>query len=501
MARPVIQRTRTAVIPNLRLAAHIKADCNALVSAIDINADGQAGKLPQWSEAPRFEKGFWTEAPLVNRSNLKTGAKRVIRPGAANSSNVDLKNNTDGAQPSRPQPGLLPQWSEVPRFHEEFWTEAPLVDREKMIKEKDGMVGGRKIPEHRQDHLINGSQIDFANVPATPPKKLSQNPGIRQARKSNADHLMQIATVDPDLAPPDDVRHFDQNSGIIRGRKSNRDHLSGVASVSQDYSIVPATPEVHLAQNPDIIQVRKAHRDHLIGVGSQVSGDRELVPEERERHRSEPAKTHLLGAAAQVDPESEPPDPVKRLQQRPNSFCPGGGLILLEEAKAAEKGSGAKLLDWWGNPTTGTACASATPRRGRVESICSDACSGRTALSVTSVRTARSGASDRAGMVNSMVPTERISTTATKASMQPKRNVLDFKRSPRKEVHRIFGACGAPATIPIGGPAAHSTIPAPNAFTSRSASVDATPRSSRVPTAINEFLVKDRQWTAPASAR
>merc|ERR1712196_690279 len=113
----------------------------------------------------------------------------------------------------RPAGGRVPPWSDVPRFEAEFWTEAPLVDRAKMVEAKHGLVGGkRKIT--CQDHLVAGASVNADVVPPTPPPYRENNSGIVRARELNRDHLRGIAEVNPEVVPATPPPYRDDSSGI-----------------------------------------------------------------------------------------------------------------------------------------------------------------------------------------------------------------------------------------------------------------------------------------------
>jgi len=211
---------------------------------------------------------------LVQANHIEAGArkKQTKRAGGGLVGAAQIQNDAAPATP-RPQPGTLPIWSAVPRFEAEFWTEAPLLDREKVVEARHGLTGGRR---HIQvvDHF-SGAAINREVVPPTPPKHRENNSGIVRARQSNADHLTGIAEVNPKIVPPTPRKHRENNSGIVRARLSNVDHLHGGASVNE--SIVPPTPPKQFANNAEIVQARKLNSDHLVGIAG-INLD--LVPEE-----------------------------------------------------------------------------------------------------------------------------------------------------------------------------------------------------------------------------
>lgn len=320
--------------------------------SVDQSSPRQVGNLPQWSKVERFDRGFWTEAPLVDRSKLvqathvETGA-----PGTYQARKRQIPNNTtthapDNLQNNNGDPGrrvgTLPQWSVVPRFDNSFWTEAPLVDREKLIQDRHELTKGRKKTPHCPDNLIGAAKVNRDVVPSTPVRHKDNNSGIVRARKTNEDHLTGIAEVRPDAAE------------IVPRRvppRSNVDHLCGAASVN--YDIVPPIPVKKFANNSGIVETRKVHIDHLVG---PAVVNRDIVPMDPYRQRKT-VHTHLLGGGAQVNPDSVPLEHQKRLQQPPsNLVC--GGCILVEEHLSGRGG----LRDWWGHRANASASTSSTPR-------------------------------------------------------------------------------------------------------------------------------------------
>lgn len=320
----------------------------------DQSSPRQVGNLPRWSEGERFDRGFWTEAPLVDRSQLvrathvETGArarKRQIANNTTAHAPYSLQNNN--LDPGR-RVGSLPPWSVVPRFDNQFWTEAPLVEREKLMQDRYELTKGLKKTPHRKDNLISAAQVNADVVPPTPIKRFDNNSGIvRARRRAGADHLTGIAEVSSEAAEAKPRRTpRAERSGAV-------DHLQGAASVNHD--VVPPIPLKRFANNSGIVEARKVHIDHLVG---PAVVNRDIVPLDPTRLRKS-VHSHFLGGGCQVNPDSVPLEPRKRLQHPPsNLLC--GGCILVEEHLSGRGQSG--LRDWWGHRASASAGTSSTPR-------------------------------------------------------------------------------------------------------------------------------------------
>jgi len=394
-----------------------------------------------WTNAPRFDAGFWTEAPLVDRATYHakhalTGAKKRIGPEAVGGRSIQA----DPAAPATGRAaGTLPVWSDVPRFDAEFWTKAPLVDREKVVEAKHMLVGGRRKLQGPTNNLGNAGQHNV-DAPQTP-RKLLNDSGIVRARLSNADHLMGIAEVNPKVAPPTPRRHVDNNSGIVRARRSNVDHLKGAASINLD--LTPATPPRYRGGKTDTLAELPARVDHLVGIASI---NLEMVPEEMLRHGCfVQAPSHLFGVGAQVNPDvgMEQRLPRKKIQHPPSNL--GGGCAVVAEDHIPGR---SVLRDWRGQAVTGPVSTCVTPRAGSVVSTPRqvhqpDCASIRSLSSCASPRITCAETSDRVApsgcVAASATSTPRISNMANLGTPRATVNAVQHQ-------HRMFGIPGAPAS-------------------------------------------------------
>jgi hypothetical protein len=321
--------------------------------------------------------------------------------------------------------GTLPQWSEVPRFHAGFWTDAPLVDREKVVQERDGFAGGRR-KLRCQDHLVNSGQINNDVVPSTPVKYRENNSGIVQARRSNCDHLRGIAEVNPEVSPPTPRKHMDNNSGIVRARQANMDHLAGAASVNHE--VVPATPIKQIFMHNDTLEARRCHLVGMAGINL------DLVPEETGKQFHVNEVCHLLGGGAQVNPDAVPGTPRRRWQH-PASHLICGGCVIVETSPPGRNG----LRDWWGQEarTSGSSCS--TPQRVRKGRDVDSNTSGTYAAAAwPTMQTAFASRGPPGHTAPRMSARGRSSNAASVGSTALDRHIVDSSTcSPR--LHRLAG--------------------------------------------------------------
>lgn len=389
------------------------------------------GALPPWSEAPRFDAGFWTDAPLVDRAkmvqsrDIEAGGRKRIH---ARAGVVTLQEASDAVRASpRLRARSLPHWSEVPRFDAN------------LFEAKQSFAGGRR-KVHCRDHLDNSAQVDREVVPPTPlnSKMLDNNSGIVRARRSNRDHLKGGAEVDPEAVPATPTRFKWQHLHTERNN-SKVDHLRHSVSINCD--IVPATPIKQFAKNAEIVEARKAHRDHLVGIAG-INLD--LVPEELVRHRVTQIPCHLIGGSAEVDPDTIPLEPRRRLQHPASHLC-GGGAVLADDADSQMKGR-AVLRDWWGNPAHGPGCCVSTPRSARSET--------RNTRKAPSVAAAATGSPSLPGdRISLPAPwqatlSEKISDVATSGANYSAARGAGSARSSRYNSRRYTTSvlCGSPTS-------------------------------------------------------
>jgi len=204
---------------------------NAMTSA-SLRAPRQVGELPPWSEAPRFEPRFWTEAPLVDRGKLLReselgGTARRCQDRGQKTRSSPIETNTVPSAPRLAQ-GNLAEWSTVPRFQSGFWTEAPLVDRDRLLKERE--LGSRRNL-NAEDHLDSAAQVHPEASPRAG-KKIVNSADILRAK---IDHLKGTsAEVNREVVPTPPLRQFDQNSGIVKARHANGDHIEMLQLSSRD---------------------------------------------------------------------------------------------------------------------------------------------------------------------------------------------------------------------------------------------------------------------------
>jgi len=430
----------------------------------------QVGVLPQWSETPRFEAAFWTESPLVDRSKL-----------------LEVKHiDTIDGKPKKTQRERRCAGNKLPCFEPGFYEEK-LEDKDK----QDVLKKAKKRVKHPQpDNLVNSAQINYDVVPPDAPKHEDNSSGILRAKRSNADHLDGSAVEVKHVVGDDKLNKYDARRKKCPGSRAIIHHLSGGGYVNPDKS--PLEPTKHSEDNAG----KRSNIDHLVGAAG-INLD--VVPEIAWPQGKLHIATHLCGTAAQVNPDRVPLESPKRYMHPPSNLLGVGAQIKDQE--------GDVLDDWWGQhhspacaPSAGrrpskinrmlskdvgqTPCIVASPRRSPRPSDCCSIRSPRSAATTprAASQSSHQGAALSARSVRSSCTVDRLSNAATLGSIVSGGGA-DSACSPRA-AHRIFGI---------------STVPKAQARSSVDAANAATRTSGVVTSTIHDFLAEERRWSNRAS--